>query len=194
MDAKSEDKTWPLDRAELRRSLLARRREWLAAHPGAQAQLATQLLALLDQLEPITLGLYWPLEGEFNAAEFAQNNKLGAAMQLALPYAYRRAEGPPRMDYRLWRGEPPTIKDECGIPSCAGPVLQPDVLLVPCLGFTREAFRMGYGGGYFDHWISTHPGVTTLGLAWSCGEAPFEVHAHDQALTLVLTEQELIAP
>lgn len=196
MNASPTDKTWPHERSELRRTLLARRREWWA---GAEAGLAAdrvaqQLLELLHQLEPLSLGLYWPLEGEFNAAEFAQQHKLGAQMQLALPFARKGGAGAPSMAFHRWDGATPTLKDECGIPSCAGPVLVPEVLLVPCLGFTREGYRLGYGGGYFDRWLEAQPGVTTIGVAWGLGEAPFEVQPHDQALTVVVTEAELIAP
>ncbi|OWQ47438.1 5-formyltetrahydrofolate cyclo-ligase [Roseateles noduli] len=190
-------KTWPHERSELRRALLARRREWWA---GPEARLAAdklgeQLLPLLRQLEPLTLGLYWPLEGEFNAAAWASTHKLGGEMQLALPFARKAGDrGPASMDFRRWDGLEPTMKDECGIPSSTGAVLVPEVLLVPCLGYTREGFRLGYGGGYFDRWIEAHPGVTTIGLGWSCCEAAFDVQPHDQALTVVLTERELIAP
>lgn len=190
-------KTWPHERSELRRALLARRREWSA---GAEARLAAdklgeQLLPLLRQLEPLSLGLYWPLEGEFNAAAWAATHKLGGAMQLALPFARKAGDrGPAAMEFRRWDGTPPTLKDECSIPSATGPVLVPEVLLVPCLGYTREGFRLGYGGGYFDRWLEAHPGVTTIGLAWSCCEASFEVQPHDQAMTVVVTEREVIAP
>lgn len=190
-------KTWPHERSELRRALLARRREWSA---GAEARLAAdkldeQLLPLLRQLEPLSLGLYWPLEGEFNAAAWAATHKLGGAMQLALPFARKAGDrGPAAMEFRRWDGTPPTLKDECGIPCATGPVLVPEVLLVPCLGYTREGFRLGYGGGYFDRWLEAHPGVTTIGLAWSCCEASFEVQPHDQAMTVVVTEREVLAP
>ncbi|PIM54581.1 5-formyltetrahydrofolate cyclo-ligase [Roseateles chitinivorans] len=190
-------KSWPHERSELRRALLARRREWSA---GAEARLAAdklgeQLLPLLRQLEPLSLGLYWPLEGEFNAAAWAATHKLGGAMQLALPFARKAGDrGPAAMEFRRWDGTPPTLKDECGIPSTTGPVLVPEVLLVPCLGYTREGFRLGYGGGYFDRWLEAHPGVTTIGLAWSCCEASFEVQPHDQAMTVVVTEREVLAP
>ncbi|OWQ90424.1 5-formyltetrahydrofolate cyclo-ligase [Roseateles aquatilis] len=190
-------KTWPHERNELRRALLARRREWWATAEARLAadKLGEQLLGLLHQLEPLSLGLYWPLEGEFNAAAWAAGHKLGAEMQLALPFARKAGDrGPAAMEFRRWDGAEPTLKDECGIPSCAGPVLVPEVLLVPCLGFTREGFRLGYGGGYFDRWMAAHPGVTAIGLAWQGGEVDFEVQPHDQALTVVLTEREVIAP
>ena len=98
------------------------------------------------------------------------------------------------MDFRRWDGSPPTLIDECGILSSSGAVVVPDVVLVPCVGFTREGYRLGYGGGYFDRWLSSHPGVTSIGIAWAISEASFAVAAHDQALTLILTEAGLIAP
>ncbi|SEL49522.1 5,10-methenyltetrahydrofolate synthetase [Roseateles sp. YR242] len=196
MNASPTDNTWPHERNELRRALLARRREWWATPEArlAEDRLGEQLLALLRQLEPLSLGLYWPLEGEFNAADWARAHKLDTSLQLALPFARKVGEAPVPMTFHRWDGQTPTVKDDCGIPSSTGPVLIPEVLLVPCLGFTREGYRLGYGGGYFDRWLEKHPGVTTIGVAWACGEAPFEVQPHDQPLTIVLTEKEVMAP
>ena len=173
------------DRSTLRRSLLAARRDF-AASPAfgvAQAALQQALGPLLDQLEPELLGVYWPLAGEFDPGSWAGPR--------ALPHARRETSA---MQYRRWDGALPTAKDDCGILTATGAVAVPDVVLVPCVGFTREGFRLGYGGGYFDRWLAEHPGVTTIGLAWSGAETRFAVEAHDRPLTLVLTERELIAP
>ncbi|PZP32415.1 MAG: 5-formyltetrahydrofolate cyclo-ligase [Roseateles depolymerans] len=173
------------DRSALRRELLAARRAFAAtpAFEAAQQALTGPLRDLLAQLEPELLGVYWPLSGEFNPGSlpFAR----------ALPFARRE---PAAMQYRRWDGTPPTLVDECGIASAAGAVAVPDVVLVPCVGFTREGFRLGYGGGYFDRWLAQHPGVTTVGLAWSAAETRIAVETHDHPLTLILTERELIAP
>jgi 5,10-methenyltetrahydrofolate synthetase len=173
--------------------LLARRRDWLAtpAAHAAHAALAHHLREVLEQLEPQCLGLFWPLEGEFNAPAALPRHGHDDEPLWALPYAYKTTR---QMDYRRWNGETPTGQDECGIPASAGAVLVPDVVVVPCVGFTREGYRLGYGGGYFDRWLSRHPGVTSIGLAWSVSEAAFAAEPHDQALTLVLTETEVIAP
>ena len=58
------------------------------------------------------------------------------------------------------------------------------------MGYTTTGYRLGYGGGYFDRYLEKHPGVTTIGLAWSASEvsvAAFAPQAHDQPLTLVIT-------
>jgi 5-formyltetrahydrofolate cyclo-ligase len=207
--------------------LLAQRAAWIAtpAAHAAAASLGHHLRVLLEQLEPQCLGLFWPLEGEFNAAEHllgllgqvnpsAQQDSLliqgkivgneyaaddledaddapPEPMQWALPFAYK---APRRMDYRRWDGSTPSEQDECGIGSSKGAVVVPDVVLVPCVGFTREGYRLGYGGGYYDRWLSSHPGVTSIGLAWSFGECHFAAEPHDQPLTLILTERETISP
>jgi 5,10-methenyltetrahydrofolate synthetase len=173
------------DRSTLRRRLLDERRAFAAtaAFRPAEAALQAQLLPLLAQLEPELLGVYWPLAGEFDPGALPGPR--------ALPHARRE---PAAMQYRRWDGSPPAAKDDCGILTATGAVAVPDVVLVPCVGFTRTGFRLGYGGGYFDRWLAAHPGVTAIGLAWSGAEADFAVEAHDCPLTLILTERELIAP
>lgn len=183
----------PHSRSELRQELLARRKAWAAtpATHAAALTLGRSLHQVLEQLEPQCLGLYWPLDGEFNAVDALLPHTEALACPLALPFAYKN---PRRMDYRRWDGQPPAVQDECGIGSSAGAAVQPDVVLVPCVGFTAEGYRLGYGGGYYDRWLAAHPGVISVGLAWNLGRTQFAIEPHDQALTLVLTETELISP
>jgi 5-formyltetrahydrofolate cyclo-ligase len=178
-----------LSRSALRAQLKARRAEWLAQPMGQAAPLSllSRLGPLLEQLEPLCLGLYWPLPGEFDAAALLPRQ---AGVQLALPFA----EPGGAMHYRRWDGRAPSIQDGMGIATSSGAPADPDVVLVPCLGFTREGFRLGYGGGFFDRWLSQHPGAMAVGLAWRVGECSFAVEAHDQALPLVVTDAEVVAP
>lgn len=177
------------------RARLLAAREGFASSPdfaSAQAALARELKQVVDQLEPACLGLYWPMRSEFNAASLWHDDKAGTSFQLALPFTRRT---PREMQYRLWDGRTPSLKDECGIPASDGAPSVPDVVLVPCVGFTAAGFRLGYGGGYFDRWLAQHPHVTTVGVAWAAAQlddADFTPAAHDLPLALVVTERGVV--
>ena len=36
--------------------------------------------------------------------------------------------------------------------------LKPDILIAPLVGWDKEKFRLGYGGGYFDRTLTTFEG------------------------------------
>ena len=149
-------------------------------------------MALLHELEPELLGLYWPVQSEFNAVAALQADKAFDSLPFALPFARRP---PVEMHYRHWTREPPTAHDDCGIPTGSGAAARPDVVLVPCVGFTAEGFRLGYGGGYFDRWLALNPGVTAIGVAWALGRidaTTFDPQAHDRALALIVTEHGVV--
>jgi 5-formyltetrahydrofolate cyclo-ligase len=178
-------------RQALRAQLIALR-ERFAASPevaAAEQSLADALMALIDDLEPDCLGLYWPMRSEFNAASLWHDDKVGTPFHTALPFAQRE---PRQMHYRLWDGAAPQAVDECGIAASDGKPVVPDVVLVPCVGFTRSGYRLGYGGGYFDRWLAAHPHVTAVGVAWSVSEVEFSPEPHDQPLDLVVTERGVV--
>jgi 5,10-methenyltetrahydrofolate synthetase len=183
----------PLDpaRRALRRRLRAEREVFLATPAAAAATeaLAAALREVVAELEPECLGLYCAFGSEFNAAAALAADRRFANLPLALPFARRV---PKAMEFRRWDGGAPTLADECGIGSCDGAVVVPDVLVVPCVGFSDAGHRLGYGGGYYDRWLGAHPDATTIGVAWSFARidpATFAAQAHDVALTLIVTEQ-----
>ncbi|MEO8837023.1 MAG: 5-formyltetrahydrofolate cyclo-ligase [Caldimonas sp.] len=177
-------------RAALRARLLAERDAFVAstAFAAANATLAARLCAALAPLEPACLGLYWPLRSEFNAAAALAADAVFAEVPRALPYARRT---PRSMEFRRWCGDVPTLADECGIGSGEGAPVLPDVVVVPCVGFTAAGHRLGYGGGYYDRWLAAHGEVVAVGVAWSFAELDLEAFApqpHDVPLAFVVTE------
>jgi 5-formyltetrahydrofolate cyclo-ligase len=181
-------------RSALRRQLKEARLAWAenpATLASAQAALQENLMNVLRQLEPECLGLFWPIQAEFNPRPAALMAQKEWACQLALPWA---GKAPRQMHYRPWSGGEITTLDECGIPSPEGRPCVPDVVLVPCLGFTRDGRRLGYGGGYFDRFLAAHPEVTAVGVAWSQAEldpALLNAQAHDIPLIGVVTEMQV---
>lgn len=191
----SDSSVTAAQRAALRQRLRDARQAFANADEVQHAHdsLSRHLASLLRTLEPLGLGLYWPVLGEFNAVALWRADEYLRAIPASLPFATRQ---PPAMHYRRWDGSAPSVLDECAIPAASGAPAEPDVVLVPCVGFTRDGFRLGYGGGYFDRWLAAHPGVTSVGVAWSqgqIGDAEFAPQPHDIALTLIVTEHGVVS-
>ena len=182
------------DRTALRARLRAAREAFVAG-PGAEAAAAAlsgHLVTVLAQLEPLCLGLYWPIRSEFNAVAACARDPALKSLPWALPYTHRPER---HMVYRAWDGERPTLRDECGLPTSGGAPAEPDVVLLPCVGYTDGGYRLGYGAGYFDRWLAAHPGVTAVGVAWSVARIPpgeFVPEPHDLPMMAVVTDLGIV--
>lgn len=177
-------------RRALRARLLAERDAFAASSGFAAANdaLSSHLRAALAPLEPACLGLYWPMRSEFNAAAALAADAAFDKVERALPYARRQ---PRALEFRRWSGAPPALVDECGIATSDGAVVVPDVVVVPCVGFTAAGHRLGSGAGYFDRYLAAHPHVVAVGVAWDQAEldrASFAAEPHDIPLALIVTQ------
>jgi 5-formyltetrahydrofolate cyclo-ligase len=179
-----------LPRAPLRATLIAERETFTSSPAAASAALALarHLHDVVARLEPQCLGLYWPQRSEFNAPSVFTGDTGLSGMAFALPFCRRT---PREMHYRLWDGLPPTAADEVAIPTSDGAEVVPDVVLAPCVGYTDDGYRLGYGGGYFDRWLAAHPGTTVIGVAWSVSRLPpgaYAAQPHDIPMVAVVTD------
>ncbi|WP_254915909.1 5-formyltetrahydrofolate cyclo-ligase [Pandoraea sp. PE-S2T-3] len=182
----------------LRRSLLATR-ETLAGRDTLDAALARRLADEIARRAPRCIGFYWPIQSEFDArgvvsawlGESGQNTEPAAASPLrlaALPVV--TAPATPLVFHR-WTPATPMIEGRYRIPVPQDTeVLVPDLLLVPCVGFTRDGLRLGYGGGFYDRTLHARsPRPQTLGIAYDALEvASLVAEAHDLALDAIVTE------
>lgn len=188
----------PSHRQALRQQLLAERRT-RGADPVVEAALGRHLRDVLAALEPEVLGVYWPVRLEFNPLAMLAGSETGqdpgsaalGAPAWALPWVTRT---PPAMHYRRWDGQAPRLKDEVGIAASDGAPVVPDVVLVPCVGYTDGGLRLGYGGGYFDRFLAAHPHVTAVGLAPSWARVALDAEPHDIPLPIIVTEAGVLTP
>ena len=69
------------------------------------------------------------------------------------------------------------------------------LVVVPMIAFDRRGFRLGYGAGYYDRFLSRHPHLKKIGIAFSCLElAEVPSDENDVTMDLIVTEKGVIIP
>jgi len=61
--------------------------------------------------------------------------------------------------------------------------------VIPCLGFSDDGYRVGYGGGYYDRTLAESMRPATVGVAYSGQRAVFSPAPFDVALDVIFTER-----
>ena len=174
-------------KAALRRQLKAARAS--LDGPGKQARdarIGAQILAWWRRTRPPLLAVYWPLSGEPDLADtYAQLVREGAG--LALPVVVRRHAA---LAFAAWTPGEAMHHDAVGVavPATLRMVERPPALLVPCLGFDEQGYRLGYGGGFYDRTLAGGIRPATLGIAYACQATTFTIDSHDLPLDLIVTE------
>ena len=80
--------------------------------------------------------------------------------------------------------EPP---EECPLIE-AGPST---LILVPGLAFDLKHDRLGYGGGYYDIYLSDHPDACSAGICYRCQMVEhLEADVHDRKVDRVITADD----
>ncbi|MFZ6654174.1 5-formyltetrahydrofolate cyclo-ligase [Undibacterium sp. TJN19] len=175
----------PQSRHDLRKILLQKRRNLDASLKQQwDAELGQKLQAYCAHHQITSLGVYWPIKGEPDLRD-AYGTLAAAGMQLALPLIETRQQPLVFLD---WKPGDPMLDDEYGIPVPAqrSVTILPAALIIPCVGFNAQNFRLGYGGGYYDRTLEKLPRPLTLGIAYQCTLADFAAGEHDIAMDDIL--------
>lgn len=180
-------------KVELRQELDGRRRglsqsEWeRAAHVAQEALIGSELWRAAK-----TVMLYQPIGREMPVSLLVAA-ALAAGKRLALPRCERRRV----MHARLWDGAAESlVRSNFGIlePAESASIVPPqelDLVVIPGVGFDREGYRLGWGGGFYDRYL---PGVRGAKVGIAFGVQIVEVlprEAHDVRLDGVVTEAGL---
>jgi 5-formyltetrahydrofolate cyclo-ligase len=174
-------------KTSLRRELLANRQAIAPEVRNAiDAAIQKHVLQWTDVHPVAVLGVYWPIRGEPDLRDcYAELSSRG--LRLALPVVVDR-NAPLR--FIEWKPGDAMIKDAFGVAiPTSGAAVQPDALLIPCVGFNEERFRLGYGGGFYDRTLALVGRPVTVGIGYEISRTRFEADAHDVPLDFVITEK-----
>jgi 5-formyltetrahydrofolate cyclo-ligase len=182
---------WPavrIWRAAARATLLAERAALTSRVRRQRGELALQrLLAAVRWPPSSVLGIYWPIRGEIDVREIARRH-VEAGGIAALPVVTQKNDA---VEFWQWRPGMKMTRGFWRIPvPAARHVVQPDVLIIPLVGFDAAGFRLGYGGGYYDRTLAAlTPRPLRIGIGFTEAALPtIYPQPHDVPMTLIVTD------
>ncbi len=141
---------------------------------------------------------FWPIRGEPDLISLLHDlHTMGHP--ISLPVIEQR-DAP--LHFYAWSPETPLRLGAFNIPEpdVDTAATLPALILVPTLGYTPDAHRLGYGKGYYDRTLYAlkqqgHHALT-VGIGWDEGliDGPYQAAAHDIALDAVVTPRGWISP
>jgi 5-formyltetrahydrofolate cyclo-ligase len=183
MDA-AEVKAWR--RAE-RERLIA----WRMALPPARRRadgerIAASVATIVAERSGI-LGVYWPFRAEFDPRPLI-DGLIAAGRDVALPVVIDK-KGP--LEYRAWLPGETLVAGVWDIPiPQKREIVVPAMVLAPLVGFDRECYRLGYGGGYFDRTLAAlSPRPLAIGVGFAAQQiATIYPQPFDIPMDVIVTE------
>jgi 5-formyltetrahydrofolate cyclo-ligase len=149
-----------------------------------------RLRTLLEEQPGIVLGVYWPFQAEFDPRPLIDWTT-ARGCRVALPAVVDK-KGP--LEYRAWRPGEPLVDGVWNIPvPQQRNIVIPRAVLAPLVGFDRECYRLGYGGGYFDRTLAAlAPRPLAIGVGFELSQIetvypqPFDI-----PMDIVVTESQI---
>ncbi len=141
----------------------------------------------LDKINNI--GGYYPINSEIDCLGILKKLEINN-LRISLPVTRKYNS----MDFYEWSFNEPLNISKIGIPEPSmEKKVYPDVLIVPLVGFDKNNFRLGYGGGFYDRYIkkiSNKKKVLTVGFGFSFQEInKIPINKFDQKLDIILTDK-----
>ena len=99
-----------------------------------------------------------------------------------------------QMNFYEWSSNEPLSINSYGIPEpISEKKVYPDILLVPLVAFDNKLNRLGYGGGFYDRYLSRIKSIKkiiTIGMSFSFQKIKkLPINKYDMKLDYVITEK-----
>ena len=156
-------------------------------------RIAERLDEALGDISGRIVSAYWPFRGEPDLRSWLEGlaDRGGAC---ALPVVIQR-HAP--LIFRRWRRGEPLEPGVWKIPvPSEGPIVTPDIVIAPVVGFDPACYRLGYGGGFFDRTLAAfarRPRFVGVGYAQQAIRTIYP-QAHDVAMDMIVTEPGIVTP
>ena len=188
--------TWEEIKAwrKARRAQLIERRA-ASAQEQRQAwndRVTAYLMSGFDVPADAVIGFCWPYRCEFDARHAVRRWRDQGAL-VALPEVI---ENKAPLQFRKWWPGAPMRPGVYDIPVPEGTdIVVPDLALVPMNAFDKGAYRLGYGGGFFDRTLAAcERRMVAIGVSYDMLRLDtIYPQAHDIPMDFVVTESGIYA-
>ncbi|PAU71712.1 5-formyltetrahydrofolate cyclo-ligase [Vreelandella alkaliphila] len=202
------DRSTSGDKIALRRELRRRRRILsLDQQKQAAAALCQRLKGLPEIRRAKRISLYLPVNGEIDPTPlipWLRQRKVSIYLPVLRPLSTNR------LWFVAYRESTPMVKNRFGIAEpCSRfaadkrnrlPAWALDTLIVPLVGFDKQANRMGMGGGFYDRSLAfmrrrQGPVPTLIGVAHACQQVDaLPIEPWDIPLDVIASDIRIIRP
>ena len=185
-------KSVQLREKEALRKFLINRRSELGPSIDFQSNILNNIKPLIEEIENEYIGTYISFRDELDTKKLNQY-LLERELNLALPAIDFQTK---EINFFMYHTNTELIENKFSIlePENKVEVIFPKIIFIPLLGYTKSGFRLGYGGGYYDKYLSKNGigDVKKIGIAFSFQEVEeIPVEDHDERLDWILTEKHL---
>ena len=185
-------KSVQLREKEALRKFLINRRSELGPSIDFQSNILNNIKPLIEEIENEYIGTYISFRDELDTKKLNQY-LLERELNLALPAIDFQTK---EINFFMYHKNTELIENKFSIlePKNKDKVIFPKIILIPLLGYSKSGFRLGYGGGYYDKYLSKNDigDVKKIGIAFSFQEVEeIPVEDHDERLDWILTEKHL---
>ena len=148
-----------------------------------------KILKIHNLKKKINIGGYYPINSEVGCLDVLEKLEK-SKFKISLPVTKKNNN----MDFYEWSFKDSLKVNFQGIPEPnTKKKVFPDVLIVPLVGFDNNKFRLGYGGGFYDRYISKlvkFKKVLTVGFAFPFQEVKnIPINKYDKKLDFILTNK-----
>lgn len=157
-------------------------------------QIRQKVLKLLSGINVDSLFFYLSMGSEADTKQII--TRLYGKKDIFIPYTFGDVMKPVKLSDINIIDRTDKLGNALGLTDCSACFLQAekdiDVTVVPMLAFNEKRFRLGYGGGYYDRYLSEARTIK-IGLAYDEQQnEEIEFEKHDVPLDVIVTPTRVI--